>query len=340
MPISKQRIFPFLELMSYKQATKRELCDESIFMAEVAHAKIQPFPFQDCPQYTRFDVECVQKLARLYAFTKDHQDALSIIAEPVRHLLKSEVTFHLSHVEVAEIEDVVAAVADDFLIATFGIDPSFKKAFLIFDPVLARILVTRILTQTKISIKETPELLTKPLTVLEESVVQYVLIDLLEQIKPRLVTQKFNPRFDAVGHQAKDLLKSFKKQERLFLISLRLHWSDQDFYLKLALPLSEALGVGLGVVQPEQKSRRLSDFENFAVDFFLEVGQVTLAPEDVEQLAVGDMVFFDEGVDVMENRGLQGEAQLTCQWDGVKRGYQVDLKTDGGGLQATVRGIL
>lgn len=309
-------------------------------MAEVAHAKIQPFSFQDCPQYTRFEVECVQKLARLYAFTKDHQEALSIIAEPVRHLLKSEVTLHLSHIEVAEIEDIVAAVADDFLVATFGIDPTFKKALLIFDPVLARILVTRVLTQGDVSIKNTPELFTKPLTVLEESVVQYVLINLLEQVKSRLATQKFNPRFDAVGHQAKGLLKSFKKQERLFLVSLRLHWSDQDFYLKLALPLNEALGVGLGAVHPEQKLRRLSDFENFAVDFFLEVGQVTLTPEDVAQLAVGDMIFFDEGVDVMESYGLRGEAQLACQWDGVRRGYQVDLKTDDVGLHATVCGVL
>lgn len=309
-------------------------------MAEIAHAKIQPFPFQDCPQYTSFDVDCVQKLSRLYAFTKDHQEALSVIAEPVRHLLKSEVTLDLSHIEVAEIEDVVAAVADDFLIATFGIEPTFKKAVLIFDPVLARILVTRVLTNADVSVKSIPELLTKPLTVLEESVVQYVLIDLLEAIKPRLATQRFNPRFDVVGRQAKDLLKIFKKQERLFLVSLRLHWSGQDFYLKLALPLNDALGVGLGVTHQKQILRRLSDFENFAVDFFLEVGQVTLDPEDVEQLAVGDMIFFDDGVNLNEDRQLSGKAQLACQWDGVKRGYQVDLKTDDAGIHATLRGVL
>lgn len=309
-------------------------------MAEAAHAKIQSFPFQDCPQYTRFEVDCVQRLARLYAFTKEHQDALAIIAEPVQTLLKSEVTLHLSHIEVAEIEDVVAAVADDFLIATFGIEPTFKKALLIFDPVLARIMVTRVLTNADVSVKNTPELLTKPLTVLEESVVQYVLIHLLETVKKRLTTHHFNPRFDAVGHQAKDLLKSFKKQERLFLVSLRLHWSDQDFYLKLALPLNDALGVGLGVTHQEQKLRRLSDFENFAVDFFLEVGQVTLTPDDVEQLAIGDMIFFDEGVDLTEMRQLCGEAQLVCQWDGVKRGYRVDIKTDDVGIHATVRGVL
>jgi flagellar motor switch protein FliM len=252
--------------------------------------------------------------------------------EPLKEVLKTDFQAKIIHVEAKDLASVELSCSEHSIMALIHVEPRGKKVLVIFDSLLAKILVHKILAGAEVETEHLLPLQMKPLTALEEAVVEYILVSAIEKIS----AQDFSLTFEDVIRDPQKLTGYFSHQENFAEVSLDLSIMNKDFFVKLVLPLSVADNLGLTIHDEYFQNQRLKQFEKFHVDFQLEMGKVTLTPSDLAALDNGDIVMLDEVSVDLSRELFHGRAHLKLCGELLNRGYEVDLVTKGDVIQAKV----
>jgi flagellar motor switch protein FliM len=295
------------------------------------------FPMTQLPHVSSLDLKLKKKLHALYSLLENKPDVFADIVAPLSEILRLPVKAKLTHVESLSLDGVIASLPEHFLLNVIRLDPHTKRAFLVFDPVLAQILVNAALSGEKAAFENLSYEQLKPLTPLSEAVVEYAVVCALEKASHNMGKKNFSIAFENIIRDSKKLLGMYAHSDDFAMFSVSLMCHDKEFYVKFALPLS--LSETLGAPQSDQAffKTRLEGFAGFKTEFQLEVGEVELLPEDLNALAPGDIVFFDDcRVAMNDARVLTGQAKLKPVGLENEAGYLVDVEVGEDGIRAKV----
>lgn len=293
---------------------------------------ISPFPYEKLPHFSGQEVQLKHKILNTYYFFQNHVDAIGLLTGPLKEVLKTDFQAKIIHIEAKDLASVAQSCSEHSLMAVIHVEPRGKKVLVIFDSLLAKILVHRILSGAEVETERLLPLQMKPLTALEEAVVEYILVSAIEKIS----AQDFSLTFEDVIRDPQKLTGYFSHQENFAEVSLDLSIMNKDFFIKMVLPLSVADNLGLTIHDDYFQNQRLKQFEKFHVDFQLEIGKVTLTPADLSALDTGDIVMLDEVSVDLSQELFHGRAQLKLCGELLHRGYEVDLATREDVIQAKI----
>jgi flagellar motor switch protein FliM len=298
--------------------------------------QVEPFPFEMLPQLTGMDVRLRKQLLQIFETATAPGAIPGAAAEAFAEILGGPISLKLITTESRTGSGVSGEISEDSLVAVIRLDPLSQRAVLVFDGLLAQFLVAAILSGKPPLAEQAAEFKLKPLTVLQEGVVTYILIDLVERLAAKLGKKNIQPVFDNLERDVLVIGQLFGESEALAFMPFKLSWSGHDFYLKLFLPLPAAEKLGMMARQKAYVRERVQDLGGFSTQVHLEVGHVTLTPAELGTLELGDILFFDEWTIGLKDGRIEGEAQLCLSAEMDNAAFQVSIVTGSDGVQAKV----
>jgi len=302
--------------------------------------KISPFPYDKLQKYSLEGVQLKKKLLNAYYFFESHTEILDELVKPLEEILKTKLEIKITHLESSNLEEFVQSLPNKTLIGLVGLEPHGKKVVILFETLLAKLLVYKILSGGHVDLEKISQMQLKPLTSLEEAVVQYILISVIEQISTTITPKNFSLAYEDILTDSKKLLGSFSHQERFAIFSIKIHLYERDFFLKMALPITVAEDLGITQFNEDFAKERLKQFSKFMVNLQLEVAHVSLEPADIDQLHLGDIVMFDDTSVELDDNKITGHAMMKLADQETNEGYLVDLEVKGDFIHAKVKSSL
>lgn len=306
---------------------------------------VKKFPFADLPKLSSEKLLLQQKLQGVFATMQNHQDWFQTISQAITEISGATTQVGLLSLEQFSFEEVMQEVPERNLIGVVRLEPQGKRAFLLFDNLLAQSLVNSVLTSGRAAtpVEILDEL--RPITPLSEAVLQYIMVLTLEKLTEQHKL-KCSCVFEDVVRDAKRLTALAAHSEKYALISLSLSFAGREFYIKVALPLYTLQNTSWEW-QEQARLQAQQRFSGFMADFHLVAGSVMLDAAELAELSVGDIIFLDEC-------HLQGDALLAMtskNWRGTLEfrpsalgesswGYRVELQSAQNGLRTVVKEAL
>lgn len=297
---------------------------------------VKPFPYDNLLKYTAEEASLLKRLFNAYYYLESKSDVIKGLLEPLQTILKTPVSIKITNVAMQRLKDIQASLSQNILFGLVNLEPRSHKAILFFETLLAKLMVYKVLSGKKDEEKKIMELQTKSLTVLEEAIVQYVIISIIENFTNKLQSKNFNIQYDGVFSDSAVLSRTFSKEEPFAVFSIQLQLLKRDFYIKLVLPFQLADDVGMTKTHEQILYNRLLQFGRFNIDFSVEVAHVTLEPSDIDQLSQGDIILFDESKIQMQNKHVKGMGELKVCDDEDGQGYLVDLDVKKDNIRAKI----
>lgn len=297
--------------------------------------QVQPFSFHRLPQYTHSQVNLQNQLVNSYWFLESKSRVMERIVAGLEELFKSPASLHFTHVESQNLEEFAHSLPQNILLGLVQLEPMGKKAALLFETHLVQLMVLKMLTREPVSQEQFIKLQFKPVTPLEEAVVEYILVVLLEVFSQAAATKNFNVLFSEILTDPGKLMGVFSNNDPYAVFSIKLSWLDRDFFLKLVLPLPAAQKLGLTERSEPFLHYRFKQFENLTVPFELTAAHVELKPSEIEQLAPGDIILFDESSISLDGPGVSGTGVFKPELS-EGHGYEVSLNWQDHILKGTV----
>ncbi|MCP5463553.1 MAG: hypothetical protein H7A33_00850 [Deltaproteobacteria bacterium] len=305
-------------------------------------AEIQNFPFNELTHYTRAEAALYQKLLKTFFFFEKQSRFFEILTEPLDKICQQQSQLSITHFEARTSEELAGSLPKDSLISVLRIDPHCGQALLTFDSLLAKALAHQVVSGEIIDPKKISDLQLKPLSSMEEAVVQYLLVSILDQISQNISHKNFSLQFEDLFKNPKSLHERYKDNEQFGVYTVMLKLFGRDFFLRLILPVASLSQFAANDYQEALKENRLKQFGNLEADFSLEVAEATMAPEDFFDLEEGDVILFDEGhlKRSADHKGWQGKAELVMNDPNERQGFGLNIEQTNTGWKGKVTSAL
>lgn len=302
--------------------------------------QITDFPFDQLPQFKREDLSLKKRVLEQYSFLEDSKDFFAHFLEPFRELLPQEMHISLLQVKALRMKDLEEQSEHQKLSCLIHVLPHNKFAFLSFDPLLAKHLVTSALSGGKLPKEALLRDAIRPLTALEEGVVEYLVVSCLERIESQFAKKDFSLRFEVLLNAEQKLTRYFSLNEEMALFSFLVSHPQKDFHFQFALPLTLGKDLGWDRSGDEFVKLRTRDFLNFKIDFVAQVGSVELSHADVDALQEGDIVLLDQTTLSSLTTPRQGYVHLIPLEASRTLGFELKLQPSSENLVAEIMGLL
>ena len=309
--------------------------------------KITAFPFNELPQLSSERLGLEEKLRAVYTTLQKNGDWFQTLSQSVSTVAGTAAVATLLNLEPFSFAEILAQLPEPSLVGVVRIEPQGKRAFLLFDNLLAQTLVNTVLTSGRVqseaievsAVNALDEL--RPLTPLTEAVLQYVIVLTLEKIlaqhKPTT-----NFVFEDVIRDPKRLTVLAAHSDKFAVISLALSVAGREFYVKVILPLMLVQNGWLEAQDQNRIQEQRHRFANFTTEFNLVVGSVTLNSDDIAGLSVGDIVLLDEctlknAATLSQHKAWSGTGVFCPSMSDCDSGYRVAIQATSAGLQTVIQ---
>lgn len=302
--------------------------------------QVQNFPFETLPQIRSEDYDFLVQVKNLYTVLEEHEDLFQDLLKPLQDVLPLSFYGEISRIDCVSAENVQKNLSESLLLALIQFPPHQKKGFLIFDKILAQILVDGLLSGTKISAEQLALNQLKPITSLSEAVVVYILVSVMERLSEALGKTNFTMAFDQLLRDPVKFQSLYSLKDRFAFFTICLKTQARDFYCHLGLPIDFARDFSILKKQDQFSRLRSEHFGGFKVPFQLEIGQASLSPEEFSALEEGDILLLEtEGVRKTQE-GLRGQAKLKPVGLDHEIGYHVNFDATAEEIRAIVKEVL
>jgi len=241
--------------------------------------------------------------------------------------------FHVDcHLELRKIEELsigqwLKSLPSQCVVAHFGMHPINQTAYLWVDSVIAYSLIDRLLGGEG----EYPTEL-KPLTPIEEGVLQYLLLKTLTQLSQSCGNaESMHFRLEKITRNSKEIVLPDMQNTPSVLLHFRLQIGSCTGFVLLVLPnpLLESAFLGKEPLEQIQDSSEdlLAPFQKMSyvrADLWAEIGSVSLTISEKNQLEKGDVILFDQTHSHMADGHLAGNVVLRVG-DGKSGGFLTQL---------------
>lgn len=298
---------------------------------------VTPFPFDRLPVLSAESLRVDRALMQLSSGLESQAQLIEKILFPLQDLLKVGMQSELIRTQFSTAEELIHSIGLNAFMVNLSVQPAGQMAHLVFDPIFVKMLVARMLSGTTMTEDDLLALEMKPVTPLEEGVVQYVSLVMLEHLRSVLEESRLQFAYDSMLRQSINLEKWLQSKGGYVNFIVRLNVFGRDFFVRLILPLAVTEAVKISRDENAFEAERLKQLSRFECEMELGVAQVTLHPGDLEQLAEGDILLFDHASVTVSDGKIQGEARLHLR-DSTE-GFVTALQIDQDRIHAKLTGV-
>lgn len=230
----------------------------------------------------------------------------------MRHL-GNETYFLVESVDVVPCRQWLTGVSDPAIVAVLGMSPLSSKVLMHVDHIIAHHVIDKLLGGGG---DVQPEV--RVLTEAEIGVLQYLVMQLLVQLHAACGhDERIHFRFEQVLQRSENLVPLVPAKEEGVVVTVRLGFADHVGFVRLLFPnpfIAEAMVSPLHI--PASRGERahwrsrLEAFGELKASVWAEVGVVTVNPDELRNLEVGDVILLDESDVRLQGRKLDGEVKI------------------------------
>lgn len=301
---------------------------------------IEPFKWDLKP----ISQECIDATEALFSFLPATGARDSIIFELRKVLMQhlgNETYFLTEAVDVMPCRRWLSEVADPSIVAVLGMSPLKSKVLVHIDHVIAHHVIDRLLGGSG---DITPEV--RLLTEAEIGVLQYLIMQLLMRLHAICGhDERIHFRFEQILQRSENLVPFVPSKEDGVVLTVRLGFADHVGFVRLLFPnpfISEAMVKPLQ--GPETAGEclhwksRMEAFGDMKASVWAEAGVVTIHPDELQDLEVGDVVLLDESDVRLKNKKVEGDLKLRVG-DGQHGWVRAKVDVDQEVLHCTIENI-
>lgn len=240
----------------------------------------------------------------------------TVVLELRKTLMKhlgNETYFLVESVDVAPCRQWLAGIADPSIVAVLGMPPLSSKILMHVDHVIAHHVIDKLLGGGG---EVQPEV--RVLTDAEIGVLQYLVMQLLVQLHAACGhDERIHFRFEQVLQRAENLTPLVPAKEDGVVITVRLGFADHVGFVRLLFPnplIAKAMVSPLHVPATRGERAywrsRLEVFGELKASVWAEAGIVTVHPDELRSLEVGDVILLDESDVRLQGKKLDGEVKI------------------------------
>jgi flagellar motor switch protein FliM len=219
--------------------------------------------------------------------------------------------------------------------------PLDSKVLVHIDHVIAHHIIDRLLGGSG---DISPEV--RLLTEAEIGVLQYLIMQLLMRLHAVCGhDERIHFRFEQVLQRSENLVPLVPSKGDGVVITVRLGFADHVGFVRLLFPnpfISEAMVEPLRLPETAGERRywktRMEAFGNIKASVWAEAGVVTIHPDELRNLEVGDVVLLDESDVRLKNKAVEGDLKLRVG-DGQHGWARARVDVDQETLHCTIENI-
>lgn len=302
---------------------------------------IKPFKFK-LERVSQRQQDLLEALYEYLPATGCREGVIRGIRDAISRHIGREIVLQLEAVHEETFSSYLAKFSKSSLVAVFGMDPLNRKAFCDIDPLLAIMLVERLLGG-----EPSLNLSMRDLSDTEQGVLQYLILQVLAGIH-RACGQDARVffRFDRFATEGRDVRELSNPDDGVVVLVFRVKIGRHAGFIRLAFPdpfVEETfLNVeAAGEIRREERDyqlKMLSRFGYVRVPISAEAGRTTLLPNELTGIEEGDIVIMDQGEVGVSEKGPYGCAILRLGL-GNSGGFETELVADKAFLRCRVTGF-
>lgn len=281
-------------------------------MSNSQNRKIEPFPFDELPQFSEEEVRSILLLARIFPGTGLQSDFLDKITEALKSHLGADAKLIYESTYFHQGEKVRLTLPKNFAGFIMSLSKDYLPLFFYFENHLSLSLVDRMLGGSGSVMDQS-----RSLSALEEGVMQYFVITLMKEFS-RILPEKFSLKFNQMCSYPEDVDAYWKMSAGFHVMNFRLELKMIQGFLKLYIPQNLVLQLNQDYPQFMNQSdqvthylkKRLLNFSHLKSVVWAEVGEVTLSQEELNQITEGDIILFDKSYPSLTDGELRGDVYL------------------------------
>lgn len=288
--------------------------------------------------------ECLESTEALFSFLPATHARDAIVTELRKVLMQhlgNETYFLTEAVDVVPCRRWLSAVSDPSIVAVLGMAPLNSKVLVHIDHVIAHHVIDRLLGGVG---DVTPEV--RPLTEAEIGVLQYLIMQLLMRLHSICGhDERIHFRFEQILQRSENLIPLVSSKESGVVLTMRLGFADHVGFVRLLFPnpfIAEAMVEPLRGLETRGERRhwksRMEAFGDLKASVWAEAGVVTIHPDELQGLEVGDVVLLDESDVRLKNKSVSGDLKLRVG-DGQHGWVRAKVDADQEVLHCTIEDI-
>ncbi len=275
----------------------------------------------------------VAAIEALYSFlpATGARDMVSLeLRKTLMQHLGNETYFLVESVEAMSCRKWLSGVSDPSIVVVLGMAPLSTKILMQVDHVIAHHVIDKLLGGSG---EVQPEV--RVLTEAEIGVLQYLLMQLLMRLHGVCGhDERVHFRFEQVLQRSESLVPLVPSKEEGVVVTVRLGFAEHVGFVRMLFPnplIAKAMVTPLHVPSTSGERdywrSRLETFGDMKASVWAEVGVVTVHPEELRGLEIGDVVLLDETDARFVGGALEGDVKVRVG-DGQHGYLRAHVETD------------
>jgi len=263
---------------------------------------VQAFDFSKLPKVSRKELkllEAVQTYLPRAGFSEELARSLKLL---IRREAGPKFSFQKDHMSAVNIPQKLQGLTKQGVYLVFGLPPLDAKGVLEIDPLIAHMMIDKLLGGSGEALT-----MIRPLTEIEEGVLSFLFLKIFSMIFDRCGREaRVHFRMEGFKSSPEELIPLFKNQAEGLYFSFHLTLGDRAGYARLLLPLPMAQTAVLdaGVKAPSDEAAlqkeleyygaRLANLGYIQTELWTELGRTSLKVAEINQLEAGDVVVLEQ----------------------------------------------
>lgn len=271
----------------------------------MAEPQWRPYRFKGLPKYTRESAALLSSFSRYLGLSNYGARLLGEVAKVATDVFRQEVTIEFDHLRSMTFEEIAMSVPEHACLVRVGLPPKEEKALWEIDPVLATVLVERLLGGRGDDVG-----MSRPFTDIERGVLTYGVLKIANAFQVNLQQgSELAVRVEAIEQSIDPFRQNFQDDLAFHSISLKASFGGAVAFSRVFIPHTLTAGAFSLPEEPEgsegywqQLRRNLNRVGEQWMVGRIRVATIDLGPDDIKALDIGDIV-------LIENHQLQGTGE-------------------------------
>lgn len=296
--------------------------------------EIQPFPFEQLPQYSLKQVELINRLVKAFPARGIEMAGIQALKDYLSPYLRLPLTVCYESIFETQYGRFVGNLPEPFVCVGLTVVPLTQKVLMEVDLKLCFALIDHMLGGAG----RTNQL--RPLTILEQGLIQFLVVKCLGLLENKQLMALPSLRFDKLYGTREGVRILRSDEEDVILVTFRVRFGEIHGYIRLALPthlIADLQGEPscFVVEHGDYRERRLQVMSHLHSLIWAEVGHVMLSPSELVALERGDIILLDDAHPQLQAGKLSGRVWLRLG-DGEGGGLWGNIEADGSRVNVRV----
>jgi len=276
--------------------------------------KYKPFNYEDLKKVTLEEVRLMKGLLNLLPRLGFDASLQGAVVDMLKPYLGDDFSLTLRGMATAHESPFSKGHGFEEIYAVIGMSPLPHKALIKIDPVLAFVMIDRILGgEGEVAVNRFA------LTEAEQGVLSYLILKFLAQIYERSTPEKqVHFRFEGFRFSSQELQGLIAEGTALVFLHFEAVVGKKTGMIQVILPdpfLTQALlqpfaRVASSPQEKEAQKRRQVRIAHIQAPVWAEIGQASLSPREISGLERGDVVLLDQSLATLKEGHVGGRATL------------------------------